>query len=789
MAVALALLLSVLGLVGADLVQGADLVLGADLGTESVRVGLFTADGRLLGEGSAAYATCHPQPGFVEQSPEDWWECLGRASRSAMTQAGAEADRVRGVAVDTTACSVVLLDQLLEPLAPCILYCDSRSAAQSRRIVEAARGDPALRVCSDGRGPVSAEWMLPKCLWVKEHRPDLWSRAFHVCEKNDFINARLTGVLTASGCNVAARWNWDAEEATREGADHLAGRPVSLLRRLGLEELLSKWPQRCVPMGSVIGPLTEAAARHLGLTPGIAVTQGGPDAYVGMVGLGCVVPGRMALITGSTHLHLCVSTSDSSHPGLWGPYRGAPLRGLSFVEGGQSSTGSLLAWARRLLSNGAELSYTALDEEASRVPVGADGLLCLETFQGSRTPKTDPLARGAFAGLSLFHTRGHIWRAILEGVCLGTRSCVAAMEEAGYKANEVHLSGGVSRSTLWLQMHADAIGKPVIVGEHENCCLLGSAVLAAVGAGLHASLVTAVEAMVRVSKRIEPNPSRTKEYSLLHENYNDLTAALGGVSHDLATKSYRGGNPHEAPTLLKRTIVAPSILAADFQAIGEECKMCMKYGCSWIHLDIFDGSKICQGSFSFGPTMVARIHQRCPDLKLDAHIAVADPSSIIEDILDCGVSRVTLQLEMFNDTASVVNLLKNIRNHSVDCALCIAPSTPVASLIPFLEEYDDSGAPLVRFVNILAVTPGIGGQSFNSTALDKIRELKKRYGSEIRVAVDGGVNATTARACVQAGADVLIAGTSLFGRSRDSTDPMANIVFRENLVEICKAIT
>ena len=764
------------------------LVLGADLGTESVRVGLFTPDGRLVGESSAAYGTSHPQPSFVEQSPEDWWACLGQACREALARAGVEASQVRGMAVDATACSVVLLDRSRRPIAPCLLYCDSRSAEQSQRIIEKASGDPALRVCSDGRGPVSAEWMLPKCLWVKENRPGLWRRATHICEKIDFINARLTDQLVASGCNVAARWNWDAEEATAEGADHLAGRPVSLLRKLGLSDLLRKWPQRCVAMGSVIGPLTASAAKHLGLEPGIPVTQGGPDAYVGMVGLGCVSPGRVALITGSTHLHLCISESNRSHPGMWGPYRGAPLRGLSFVEGGQSSTGSLLAWAKRELSNGADLSYATLDEEAAGIPIGADGVLCLETFQGSRTPITEPSARGAFAGLSLFHRRGHIWRAILEGVCLGTRSCFAAMEAAGYSAPEVHLSGGAARSSLWLQMHADAIGKPVLVGEHDNCCLLGSAVLAAVGAGFFADVPSAVDGMVRVSKRIEPDNERAKVYAQLHQVYSDFTAAILPVSRALATNSYRGDDLSTTKDCVRNTIIEPSILAADFQAIGEECVLCLKSGCQWIHIDMFDGSEICQGSFSFGPEMVASIHRRCPELKLDVHVATADPFPVVESLMDKGPSRITLQLEMFNDSSSALTLLRRIRDHGIECAVCIAPLTPIDDLLPLLEERYDNGEPLVRFVNILAVTPGIGGQPFDTSALHKVRALKKRYGRDICVAVDGGVNAITASDCSMAGTDVLIVGTSLFGRSRVVSDAHATRSFKENLASLYRAI-
>lgn len=228
-----------------------------------------------------------------------------------------------------------------------------------------------------------------------------------------------------------------------------------------MEELLDRWPVRCVPMGGLVGYLTQKAATVLQLPSGVPVFQGGPDAYVGMIGLGLAGnrPDGLALVTGSSHLHLTLAESSvEGGKGYWGPYRGAPLLGQAFAEGGQCSTGSVLAWLRRLLngqsSNNSELSYKQLDEEAATVPVGSDGLMSLATFQGSRTPRTDPQLRGAFVGLSLAHSRGHLWRACLEGVCFGTRGAIDALPQEQNDRKHHHrkpiiLAGGVSRSPLW----------------------------------------------------------------------------------------------------------------------------------------------------------------------------------------------------------------------------------------------------------------------------------------------------------------------------------------------------
>lgn len=780
------LLLVVLSLLLQTTYASQGLVIGVDVGTESCRVGLFDETGKLIGQSSAGYTTNYPQTGHVEQNPADWWSCMGRACQETLATSGVDVDKVIGLCIDTTACSVVLLDENKEPLQPCILYNDARSAPQCRKIIELGRGDSHLEVCNAGRGPISAEWMLPKCLWVKENDAALWSSTRHVCEKNDYLNYRLTGRLVASGCNVAARWNWDAAEAVRTGADSRSGRPVSLLQRLDMEELLDKWPQECVAMGESVGQLSAVAAEHLGLRAGVPVTQGGPDAYVGMIGLGCIEPGQMALITGSTHLHLCVSDSPNTHRGIWGAYKGAPLAHLCFAEGGQSSTGSMVAWARRLLrgqGDAAALSYQTLDAEAAAVPAGCEGLLCLETFQGSRTPRTDPLARGALVGLSLFHTRGHVWRALLESVCYGTKSCLDAMEAAGHASREILVAGGATRSPLWLQMHSDVVGKPVVVGEFDNAPLLGSAVLAAVGAGLYPTVQAAVRAMVRQTKRVEPDMTAHEVYRRVHRLYDKLASAVEAVAHSLATQEHL---QEPQVVYLGGVEVVPSVLAADLAALGKETKMC-EAAVAWLHVDVFDGSPVCSDAFSFGPSAVEAIRRSSPALLLDVHVATARPAAILRPLVLAGADRITLQYEMFSDNAAAMELVREVRGLGVACGLCLAPSTPVAAVEELLSLRDAGGTHEVAFMNILAVAPGIGGQPFNETVLSKVRRIREIRRDSIRIAVDGGVSATTAPLCVAAGADVLIAGTGLFGRNRDADDSSSEATFLRNLAAIKKA--
>jgi ribulose kinase len=440
-------------------------VIGFDIGTESVRAGLFDAtSGELLATKSHPHETRFPQPGYAEQSPAAWWAGMGEACRAVVAECS-DADVV-AICLAATSCTVVACDDDGAPLRDCLLWMDQRAAAESDEILRLGDGDAALNVNAQGKGPISAEWMLPKALWLKKHEREIYDKADVICECQDWLNHKCTDIWVAGGCNVATRWHCDGKAACEEVENgRFGGRPSELLRRCGLEALEEKWPRTCVAMGQPAGALTAAAAQHLGLKEGTPVSQGGADAFVGLVGLGTATRGGVGVITGSSSLHLAVAPAPpkgppKGAPGVWGPYRGAPLSDLAMSEGGQSTTGAALQWARRIF--GGDVSFDDLEAEAAALPVGAEGCAALETFQGARTPETDPKARGALYGLTLKHGRGHIWRALLEATALGTRASVDALTQNGPK-EDLALSGGATRSKLWLQMHADACGRDVVV--------------------------------------------------------------------------------------------------------------------------------------------------------------------------------------------------------------------------------------------------------------------------------------------------------------------------------------
>lgn len=491
-------------------------IIGLDGGTEGMRASIVDLAGNELGFATAPYPTQFPAPGMAEQQPQHWWQALRKVVPHALADAGVSHHDILAIGLDTTCCTVCLLDANGAAIRPALLWMDVRSNAEAKRLME--ESDPALRVNNGGHGPVSAEWMIPKALWAKANAPDCYARATTICEYQDYLNFRLTGEMTASKINTAVRWHFQHDGA---------GAPRSLLEALDLGDLADKWPQRVVAPGDIVGMLTRRAAEDLSLHPGIPVVQGGADAFVAMAGLGVVRPGAVALVTGSSHLQLVVTETPISGRGMWGAYADVLRTDTSVVEGGQTSTGSVISWFRKALAPNA--SYAELDDEAGRAPIGSEGLIAQDHFQGNRTPHTDALSRGAICGLSLNHSRGHIFRSLLESVGFGTRLILETMTGNGVETHNITACGGVTRSPLWTQIHADILGLPIKIAGAGCAPALGSAIYAAIGAEMFSDLDEAVGAMARIDRCVEPDPAAHRAYEEIFERYRFLYGALKPV--------------------------------------------------------------------------------------------------------------------------------------------------------------------------------------------------------------------------------------------------------------------
>lgn len=510
-------------------------VMGIDGGTEAIKAGLFDLQGNLIAMGSRNYSTTFPRPGWAEQDPNEWWEGVVGAIQDCLAKANVAKEDIIGVSADATTCTLVPLGDDGKELGKAVLWMDVRAAKQAERIF--ASEHDALQYSLAG---VSAEWMPSKMLWLKENQPERYNTTTTLIEYTDWLAYRFTGNIALNINTSAHRWFYHTPSG---------GWPTQFYEEIGLDDLQPKLPKKVLGVGEVIGMLLPEVAAETGLPAGIPVATNGGDAFIGLLGLGVTHPGDLGMIMGSSNVLAGLSTSEFHVPGIFGSFPDALIPGLNLVEGGQVSTGSILNWFRKNfaqdLAAQAEAEQTSiyqlLDSAAAQVPIGSNGLIALDYFQGNRTPHTDATARGAVWGLSLQSDRAQIFRALMEGIAYGTADIIQTFEQHEFAVERVIACGGATKSPVYMQIYADVIGAPIYTTRVTEASLLGSAVVAAVGAGAYPDLVSASEKMVQLADSYQPNSENHSAYAFYlkqyQETYQQLKTLMRTMSHHIS-----GGN-------------------------------------------------------------------------------------------------------------------------------------------------------------------------------------------------------------------------------------------------------
>ena len=489
--------------------DGGATVLGIDLGTGSVRAGLYSRAGALLAAHEESVATAHPRPGWAEQFPAQVLDGLYRA----VAAVAAGSPPPAALCVASTAVSAVPVGDDDAPVGPSLLWMDTRAAGEAAEITRTRH--PALRYTGCR---VSPEWMLPKALWLARRDPSRYAAARRIVDVHDWIMFRLTGEWSLARATIAAEWSYDPL------AD---GWPADLLSSLGVPGLLSGWEVPRLPPGAVAGQLTPQAAASTGLRAGLPVVQGLMDSYAAALAADVYQSGRVAVSIGTSSSYLGLSRQLAPDPRLLGPVPEALGPGTIVQQGGQTSAAAVAEWFSRQLAPGVPLA--TLDAEAAAIAPGADGLWAVDTWQGSRTPHRNPAARGMWGGLTLAHTRAHLFRATLESVAFGGRAVLETLEEAGVDGRELVVTGGAARSSLWMQIHADVLGRPLLRLAAEQPVTLGAAMCAAVGVGAYPDLAEAAAAMSATSQGWLPDPERHQAYQPLYTSYRHRLASVSSL--------------------------------------------------------------------------------------------------------------------------------------------------------------------------------------------------------------------------------------------------------------------
>ena len=480
------------------------LVLGLDVGTSAVKAILVRTTGEVVASAASPLMLDTPHPGWAEQDPEDWWSASIAAIRAALAQRPGE--RIHAIGISGQMHSSVFLDAEGRVIRPALLWCDGRTTRQCAEITHRAGGEDRLREWV--RNAALEGFTLPKILWLRDSEPESYARLTSVLLAKDFVRYRLTGEIATEPSDASGTLLFDPVRM-RWSDDLLAAVGISreLLPAIG-------------GSAEVLGRVHKEASTVTGLAAGTPVVGGGADNACGAAGVGVVRQGDAVASWGTSGTVLAPTDAPHADPRLRVHTFCHVAPRVWYVMGVVLSAGGAFSWFREQFAR--ELAQSPdsdalLNDEAAAVDAGAAGVTFLPYLQGERTPHRDASARGAFLGLTLAHTRAHLTRAVLEGICFALRDSLSLLESLDIAPAELLLTGGGARSAFVRQLQADVYGRRVATVNREEGPAYGAALLAAVGAGAYADLTSAVQATITRGTIHHPDTAA-------HQAYDDAYA-------------------------------------------------------------------------------------------------------------------------------------------------------------------------------------------------------------------------------------------------------------------------
>ncbi len=492
------------------------LLLGIDIGTSGAKALVSDERGRVLAAATAEYPLSTPQPLWSEQDPADWWRGTLEAVGAALSDPRVSGQAVAGIGLTGQMHGAVFLDRQGAVIRPAMLWNDQRTAAECAEITQRVG---AARLIELAGNPALTGFQAPKILWLRNHEPENFAKLAQVLLPKDFIRLLLTGERATDAADAAGTLLLDLR--ARDWSPEI----------LGALDLPREWLPKVYEGPEITGRLLDSVAAELGLPAGLPVIAGGGDNAAAAVGTGVVRPGVVSSSIGTSGVvfahsaEIALDPLGRLHTFCHSVPQAYHLMGVSLAAGGA------FRWLRDVL--GAS-SYDAMTVQAANVPIGAEGLLFLPYLTGERTPHLDPLARGAFVGLTTRHTSAHLIRAVMEGVVYALRDGVEIMRGLGVPFEQIRATGGGGRSVLWRQLQSDIYGAEVVTLQADQGPAYGAALLAGVGVGFFESVTAAVDQCVVVSGRTAPNAAARPRYDEVYGIYRGLYGALRESMHKLA---------------------------------------------------------------------------------------------------------------------------------------------------------------------------------------------------------------------------------------------------------------
>lgn len=496
-------------------------ILGIDLGTQSLKAMLLDTEKGCLFSDGGAYDIAIPQLGFAEESPQDWWQALIQVLGKMKAERPREFDAIQVIGFSGQMHGLVPLDGENEPVCPAIIWVDQRAKRQVEEISSAYSFDKLAQLLHNR---VFTGFGFPSLLWIKQERPELFSKIRKVCCPKDYLRLKLIGGDAET----------DVSDASSMTGFDLTGRnwQFDVLDKFGLDrELFPK----CHESTEIAGQVTEKAARETGLRAGTKVVYGSGDLAALLLGCGIYKEGISAANIGTGANYNCFSKEDRYDSGLRMQEFCNCIDGSYALAGAILSGGLSLSWLKNKILNCSD--YGEIDRLAGQIQPGSEGVIFLPYLGGERAPHMDYNATGLFFGLQHMHDKRHICRSVLEGVIFALKDAERLIEDCGVKNHTVVACGGGARSPLWLQIQADIFEKEVVVTEMNEQASLGACITAGIGAGIFSSAKEGCDSQVRLkSQRYEPNVQSFEVYRHRYDIYRSLYPCLKDLMKRNTTK-------------------------------------------------------------------------------------------------------------------------------------------------------------------------------------------------------------------------------------------------------------
>ncbi|MEO1663125.1 MAG: xylulokinase [Chloroflexota bacterium] len=505
----------------------ANYIIAHDLGTTGNKATLYDKEGRLVGSAFYGYNTEYAHTGWAEQNPEDWWNAICESTHRLLQDTHVKKTDIACITFSGQMMGAVALDRGARPLRNAIIWADTRALEQERWIRERVSFEDMYRITGHR---LSASYSLAKILWIRDNQPDIYNNTYKFVHAKDAMVARLTGNFVCEPSDASSMNLYDI--TTGEWSQEI-------LAAVDLPE--DKLPELRQSI-DVVGEVLLEIATEVGVAAGTPVVIGGGDGACAAAGAGVISEGAAYNYVGSSSW-IAISTPKPIYDPDYRTFTfGHVIPDMVMPTGTMQAAGASYQWTRdnigtiekEMADRLGISSYQVINLQIENVPPGAEGLYYLPYLLGERSPRWNPHARGAFIGLTIRHTRAHMFRAVLEGVTMNLRVILDAFRNQGTQIEAMRVIGGGAQGRVWNQIMADLYGMPVHrLAILEEATSMGAALVGGVGVGLYPSF-SMIDTMNEIASTVQPNPVTQATYEQMYPVFNRMYDALEPIYNDIA---------------------------------------------------------------------------------------------------------------------------------------------------------------------------------------------------------------------------------------------------------------